>query len=40
MVLLLGVVLFFCSLILPIIAAVTASRGESYTYPRTWHIFD
>lgn len=37
---LLGAVLFLASLILPIIAAVKASDGESYYYPRIWHIFE
>ena len=37
---LLGVVVFLCSMIFPIIAAVKASRGESYYYPRTWHILE
>lgn len=38
--LLLGVVVFFCMLILPIVAAVKASRGERYGYPRTWHVVE
>jgi len=37
---LLAVIVFFGSIILPIIAAVKASRGESYYYPRIWHIFE
>ena len=37
---LIGVVLLFANLILPVIAAAKASSGESYYYPRTWHIFE
>jgi hypothetical protein len=33
------VVVLLCSIVLPIVAAVKASRGESYYYPLTWHIF-
>ena len=37
---LLGVIVFLCSLVLPVIAAVKASRAESYYYPRIWHVFE
>lgn len=33
------VVVLPCSIVLPIVAAVKASRGESYHYPLTWQIF-
>src|SRR5258706_7334915 len=36
---LVGVVLGIGALILPIVAAVKVSGGESYTYPVTWHLF-
>ena len=36
---LLALVLILAGLILPIIAAVKASGGESYDYPYTSHIF-
>jgi hypothetical protein len=32
-------VVLVCSIVLPIVAAIKASRGESYYYPLTWHIF-
>ena len=35
-----AIVLVLSSLILPIIAAVKASDGESYHYPRSWHVFE
>lgn len=37
---LLGIAIFLASLVFPIIAAVKASGGESYYYPRIWHIFE
>jgi hypothetical protein len=37
---LLAVILALAWLILPIIAAVKVSGGQSYLYPRTWHIFE
>lgn len=37
---LLGIAIFLASLVFPIIAAVKAAGGESYYYPRIWHIFE
>ena len=37
---LLGFVVFLGMLVMPIVATVKASSGESYYYPRIWHVFE